>query len=199
MAFSVLMSGRDTPSCGHKNLSPYIELGNDMLAIPLYILFAGVTVWGFFEPMVAGWVYFGTAALFCTWLFLTSWSLRSKWIRNLNEDALSMAEVDIFRTYAFYFIFPFQAKQYSSTCSLIQALCIVWFGLALWHREWGFLACIVVLFFFATNLMPRLNQGNFLRHHNKRGKLSPELQARLAIVEAVESKILEARPKQWHE
>lgn len=164
-----------------------------MLAIPLYLLFAGVTVWGFFEPSVGGWVYLGTAALFSAWLLFESLSLRSQWIPNLDQDSMSQDEVDIFRKYAFYFTYPYQAKQYSGTFSLIQALCYVWLGLALWHREWVFLACIVVLFFCAGNMAPYLNQGNFLRHHGKRGNLSLEMQERLALVEAVESKTLEAR------
>ena len=108
---------------------------------------------------------------------------------------MSKDEIEIFKKYAFYFCYPYQAKQYSGTFSFIQALCIVWLCLALWHREWVFLAGIVVLFLGASNIAEYLNHGNFLRHLDQRGKLSPELQERLVLVEAVESKIIEARAK----
>lgn len=168
-----------------------------MLSIPLYLFFAGITVWGFFEPNAAGWIFFGMSTLFGAWLFLASRSLKTKWILNLNKDLMSKDEIDIFKKYPFYFIYPYQAKQYSSTISLIQVLSIIWFGLGLWHRDWMLITCIAGLFFGATNMAPILNQGNFLRHHNKRGNLTPELQTRLALVESVESKILEARMKKW--
>lgn len=164
-----------------------------MLALPLYAVLLGFTVWGFFSTSLAGWVFFGLVVLFAAWLLLVSYSLRSKWISGLAEDALTSDELEVFRRYTLYFMLPFQAKQYSSTFSFIQLLCLVWGGLSLWRGEWILLSAMVVLFFVATNMAPFLNQGNFLRHHYGRGKLPPELVERLEIVEAVEGKILEAR------
>ena len=166
-----------------------------MLALPLYLLFGGLTVWGFFNPQAAGWAFIAFATLFTCWLLAASWSLQSKWIAGLERDAFSESELVIFRKYAFYFIYPFQAKQYSGTFSLMQALCLAWLAISLWQREWVLLVCFIALFFVATNMAPFLNQGNFLRHHEKRGKLPLELLERIEVVESVEEKILEARTK----
>jgi hypothetical protein len=166
-----------------------------MLALPLFLLFGGLTVWGFFNLQTAGWVFITVAALFTCWLLAASWSLQSKWITGLEEKAFSEAESAIFRKYAFYFIYPFQAKQYSGTFSLLQALCLAWLSMSLWQREWVLMVCFIALFFVATNMAPFLNQGNFLRHHEKRGKLPLELLERKEVVESVEEKILEARTK----
>lgn len=166
-----------------------------MLALPLYVLFGGLTIWGFFSPKAAGWAFIAFAMLFAGWLLAASWSLRSKWIVGLENDAFSEAEVTIFRKYAFYFIYPFQAKQYSGTFSFMQALCLVWLAMSFWQREWMLFACYIALFFAAANMAPFLNQGYFLRHHKKRGKLPLELLERMEVVESVEEKILAARSK----
>ena len=166
-----------------------------MLALPIYLLLGGLTIWGFFNMQTAAWVFITVAALFTCLLLAASWSLRSKWVVGLSEDAFSKAELAIFRKYAFYFIYPFQAKQYSSTFSLMQALCLAWLAMSVWQREWVFLVGFAALFFIATSMAPFLNQGNFLRHHEKRGKLPPELLERMAVVESVEEKLLEARAK----
>lgn len=164
-----------------------------MIAFPLFLVFGALTIWGFFNTGIAGWIFMGTATLFASWLLLTSWSLRSTRISGLAPDALTKAEAETFRRYSLYFIYPFQAKQYSGIFSLIQALCLIWIAVCAWRQEWILLSCFVAMFLVATNMAPFLNQGNFLRHHEARGKLSPELLDRLELVQAIESKILEAR------
>jgi hypothetical protein len=164
-----------------------------MLALPLYAVLLGITVWGFFSTSLAGWIFFGLALFFATWLLLTSYSLRSKWIAGLAVDAFTAGELEVFRRYTIYFMLPFQAKQYSSTFSFIQVLCLVWGGLCWWRGEWILLGGMVVILFVAANMASFLNQGNFLRHHYGRGKLSAELVDRLGTVEAVEGIILKAR------
>jgi hypothetical protein len=166
-----------------------------MLAPPLYFLFGSVTIWGFFNVGVAGWVFVGATTLFVSWCLHSSWSLRSAWIVGLAPDAFTDAETQTFRHYAFYFIYPFQAKQCSGAFSLIQALCLVWLAICIWRQEWTLLGCFVVLLLIATFMAQYLNQGNFLRHHEEKGKLSLELLERLELVQAVESKILKARTR----
>ena len=170
-------------------------LGIAMLSPPLYLFFGSVTIWGFFNVGVAGWVFVSTSALFSGWLLFASWSLRSSWIMGLAQDAFTNAEAETFRKYAFYFIYPFQAKQYSYTFSLLQVLCLVWFAICVWRQEWVLLGCLFVLFLVASNMAPYMNQGNFLRHHKERGNLSSGLLDRLELVQAVESKIIEARTR----
>lgn len=166
-----------------------------MLALPLYFVFGGLTVGGFFNLQTASWVFITAAAIFACWLLTASWSLQSKWIIGLEEKAFSEAELTIFRKYVFYFIYPFQAKQYSSTFSFLQILCPIWIVMSLWQHEWALTVCFIALQFVAGNMALFLNQGNFLRHHEKRGNLTLELQERKELVESVERKILEARTK----
>ena len=164
-----------------------------MLALPLYLVLGSLTVWGFFSTTFAGWAFFGSVVLFAAWLLLVSYSLKSKWIAGLPEDAFTPSELQVFQRYALYFMLPFQAKQYSGTFSFVQLLCLVWGGLCLWKGEWILLGAMVALFAVATSMAPFLNQGNFLRINHSQDKLSPELIDRLEVVQAVEEKILKAR------
>lgn len=164
-----------------------------MLILPHYIVFIGLTIWGLFNAALAGWIFFFCSISFVAWLWLTANSLKSNLIAGLSEDSFTFEELEIFQRYAFYFIYPFQAKQYSGTCSLIQMLCFIWACFCLWNHEWGLIVAIISLLLAATHMAPLLNQGNFLRHHHLRGKLSVELIDRLKIVEAVENKVMKAR------
>jgi hypothetical protein len=166
-----------------------------MLAIPLYIFFAAVTFWGFIDARYAASVYLGVATLFSCWLLLASWSLRTGHGFSFDSDYLSSDELQVFRRYAFYFVYPYQARQYSSTFSFVQALSVLWIGLFLWNRDWVFVVGFIALFFVASNMASYLNHGNFLRYHAAKGHLTSELEARLAVIEAVESKIANARSR----
>lgn len=164
-----------------------------MLAIPLDLILLGLTIWGFFNTGLAGWVFLATVLAFIGWLVLMSQFLKSKWVQGLEANAFSEVEETIFRKYTFYFLLPFQAKQYSSVCSFVQFMCYVWFGLSLWHSQWALLAALVALFLVTSNMAMRMNIGNFLRFNHRQGKLTPELAVQLETVEAIESKILKAR------
>jgi hypothetical protein len=164
-----------------------------MIALPLYLGLACLTIWGFFSTGLAGWIFISAVLLFTGWLLLLSHSLRSKWIAGLSENAFTHAELQVFRRYSLYFMLPFQAKQYSSTFTFAQLLCVVWGGVCLWKGEWILLGAMIALFFVASTMAPFLNQGNFLRLHHIKGKLSPELVDRLEAVEGIEDKVLKAR------
>lgn len=176
----------------------YAPLDNNMLAFPLYLVLTGLTAWGFFNTNLAGWVFFNSGMLFAGWLLLASYSLRSKRIADLAENDLTPSELQVFRRYAFYFMLPFQAKQYSGTFSFIQLLCLIWAALCFWKGEWILMGAMAALFFVATSMAPILNQGNFLRLLHSKGKLPPELVHRLELVEAVEAKILNVRGSRHH-
>jgi len=98
-----------------------------------------------------------------------------------------------FRKHAFYFLMPFQAKEYSSVCSFAQLMCCVWFGLFVWNGLWTMAVVTAVVFMVASQMAMLMNIGNFLRIINQQGKLTPELCAKLEVIETVESKILKAR------
>ena len=164
-----------------------------MLAIPLYIILFGLTVWGLFSTSIAGWGFFGFVVIFATLLLMLSYSLRSKSIPGLSEDALTLAEQQIFRRYSFYFLLPFQAKQFSSTFSFVQMLCLIWVGLCLWKSEWVLLGAITAVFFVAARMASFLNQGNFLRVLHSQGKLTTELIERMEAIYVIEGKVLKAR------
>lgn len=164
-----------------------------MLAVPLYLTLLSLTIWGFFKTILAGWIYIGIVLVFVGWLVLMSQFLKSKWIPGLDVNAFSYAEEAVFRKYAFYFLLPYQAKQYSSVCSFAQFMCYIWFCLLLWNGQWTMMAAAVVVFFATSKMAMFMNIGNFLRFSNQQGKLTPKLIERLEVVEAVESKILKAR------
>lgn len=164
-----------------------------MLAIPLDLILLGLTIWGFFKTTLAGWIYIGVVLVFVGWLVLMSRSLKSKWVRGLDVNAFSHAEEAVLRKHAFYFLLPYQAKQYSSVCSFAQFMCYVWFGLFMWNGQWTMAASAVAIFLVTSNMAMFMNIGNFLRISNQQGKLTPELSERLQVIEAVESKILQAR------
>lgn len=164
-----------------------------MLAIPLYLILIIVTVWGFFSTSVAGWIFVSLIAISAIWILILSSSLKSKWISGLPEDAFTPYQMHVFKKYVFYFMFPFQAMQYSSAFTFSQLLCLIWAGLCIWKSEWFLLIGIISVFFATGNMAPFLNQGNFLRVHRSKGKLTPDLLERLEIVEEIEEKILKAR------
>lgn len=164
-----------------------------MLALPLYLFFAGLTIWGFFNVQLAALAFISTIALFVVWLVVASWGLRSHWIRKLDPLTVPPVEMVIFKKYAFYFIYPYQAQQYSSTFSFLQALSLVWLVLLLWKQQWLLVGLIVMAFLAATLMMQYMNPGNFLRFHADRGNLGEDLLERLELIEAVEARITDAR------
>jgi hypothetical protein len=164
-----------------------------VLAFPLYLLLVCVTGWGFFQPRLAGTVFVGGILAFAAWLLVTNYSLRSKWIRGLDEPALSGEEIKIFQKHALYFIFPYHAQQYASTLSFVAMLSYIWLALLAWNREWVLCGFSALVFFVATSMVPLIHPGNFLRYHRARGKLTDHLSEKLVLLESVESKILEIR------
>jgi hypothetical protein len=60
-----------------------------MLALPLFVLFGGLTVWGFFSPVNAAVCFITLAVCFATWLLLANVGPRSKSIRNLDLNAMT--------------------------------------------------------------------------------------------------------------
>lgn len=164
-----------------------------MLALLLCAVFIGLTIWGFFNAFTAGVSFILVVLALAGWLLLANIALRSRSIRNLDLNAMSAGEIAIFRKYALYFGYPYQARQYSSALSIVQGLSVVWMALLLWRSEWILAACFVGVFFAATNMAPFLNPGNFLRHHDAKGNLPEFLQHRLALLEVVEDKVMEAR------
>lgn len=164
-----------------------------MLALPLYVVMVGLTIWGFFSTNLAGWIFFGSAMLFTALLLLLSYSLRSKWVAGLTDGDFSPSELQVFRRFNIYFMLPFQAKQYSGAFSFVQFLCLIWVGLCLWKGEWILMGAMMALLFVAAKMAPLLNQGNFLRLLHSQGKLSSDLVNRLELIESVEGKILKSR------
>jgi hypothetical protein len=166
-----------------------------MLAIPIFALFGGITIWGFFHPRLGAVIFIAGAVALAAWLILANVSLRSRSVRGLDLESMSPAEREVLKKHALYFLYPYQAQLYSSTFSLLGVLCVVWFGVLLWHREWVLAVCFVPALTGVTRMAPYLHPGNFLRYHNARNDLPEFLQEKLALVEAVEEKILEARAR----
>ncbi len=164
-----------------------------MLVLILYCILLGVTIWGIFSTSLAGWIFFGLVTAFASSMLLVSYSLTSKWIAGLDKNAFTDDELTIFRRYTLYFMLPFQAQQFSRAFSFVQILCLIWLGLSAWRGNWVLLGVMIVLLLVATQMVSFLNQGNFLRYHYQRGKLSADLVERLEIVESVEGKIRAAR------
>jgi hypothetical protein len=167
--------------------------GTVMLALPLGLVFLGVTAWGLFSPGIAGWVFIGLSGLIQGWLVVIHSALRDRLAADKEPYFLSSAEIATFRKYPYYFLQPMIARQWSSVCSWLYALGIVWAGYLAWQFQWVPAAVALALGFLASNLARILNAGNWLRFHHQRGKLTPELHAVLMDVEAVEQKIYNTR------
>lgn len=165
-----------------------------MLALPLYLVFTSILVWGFFAHELAAWVFVALACTFAAWLILSSVSLGR---RTPHAGAapfdFSPEEVTVCRRYAFYFRYPFQAQQYSGAFTCIQLLSFVWVALMLWRNEWLLAATFGFLAFAAFRMAVFLNPGNFLRSMQNQGKLTKQLLGRLHAVEGVEEKVTRAR------
>jgi len=164
-----------------------------MLALPIGLVLLGITAWGLFSPGTAGWVFIGLSALIQGWLLITHSALRDRLGEDKAPYILDSAEIATFRKYPYYFLQPMIARQWSSVCSWLYALGIVWAGYLAWQLQWTAAVIALALGFLASNLARILNAGNWLRFHDQRGKLTPELQDALADVEAVEQKIYNAR------
>ena len=168
-----------------------------MVVLPLLLLFAGITIWGFFEPGAAGWLFIGVFAAFAAWLLAATWSLRPS---RLSPDEgpyfFSGEEVALFRRYPIYFRYPYTARQYSSTFTAVQVLSIVWLLTLLFNREWALAGAFVAVYLAASNLAPFMNPGHFLRYHGARGHLPEHLVKRLAVLQSIESK-LQQFPSPW--
>lgn len=161
-----------------------------MLATPIIVVSAALLVWGFFNPSTASWVFLGLGIAGALWLLLTNVIYKSR-VPSADQEPLHLTEdeVAVFKAYPVYFLHPFVARQYSSALSFIQSACYVWIALILWHRMWVQAGLFVVLAVLAMNMARVLNPGHFFRYHNQRGKLTPELQERLASIESVENKL----------
>ena len=66
-----------------------------MLALPFYVVFAGLTLWGFFRPDLAAYFFFGIALMGTAWLLVMNKSLASSRLRNLDVEALDVAEREV--------------------------------------------------------------------------------------------------------
>ena len=170
-----------------------------MLALPIGLVLLGITAWGLFSPGTAGWVFIGLSGLIQGWLLVTHSVLRDRLAEDTEPYLLDSAEIATFRKYPYYFLQPLIASQWSSVCSWLYALGIVWAGYLAWQLQWTAAAIALGLGLLASNLARILNAGNWLRFHEQRGKLTPELQDLLADVEAVEQKIYNARMARMNE
>jgi hypothetical protein len=162
------------------------------MALLLFLIFGGLTVWGFFNPTALYW-YLGGCAAFTVWLLVGVYGLRSRTIRNLDYESLTPEERALLRKYMLYFGSPISAQAYSSTFSLIQALSLLWFARLMWNHEWAWSLSIVAVFGAATFMAPFIHPGTFLRFHHTRGNLPDFLQERLALLQRVEEKVAVAR------
>ncbi len=164
-----------------------------MLALPFYVVFAGLTLWGFFRPDLAVYFFFGIALLGTAWLLVMNRSLASSRLRNLDVDAMEVAEREVLFKYPMYFYYPFQARQYSSLCSLLQALSVVWLGILAWNKLWVLCVAPLILMVLVTHAAPRLNPRGLFQYHAARGALPLQLEDEFEVLKIVEDKVLAAR------
>lgn len=160
-----------------------------MLALPLGLVFLGITVWGLVSPGPATWVFLGLSTVIQAWLLVIHWTLRDRLAEDTEPFFLKPAEIATFRKYPYYFLQPMVARQWSSVCSWLYALGIVWAAYLAWQLKWAPSVVALGLGLVASNLARVLNAGNWLRFHGERGKLTPELKDLLTDVEAVEQRI----------
>ena len=161
-----------------------------MLALPFALALPLLAIWSLFQLQLGATYFLAGSLLFALWTLTANFALRP---RSLLPDTdpynFGEQEIEVFSKHALYFRHPVQARMISGTCSAIQVSCVAVAGAALFRQEWLVAALSVAAFFAAANLAPRLNPGHFLRYHAERWNLTPELQWKLGLVEAVEDKL----------
>jgi|GEM_PF-2030481 len=123
------------------------------------LLLLAIIIYSFWNPLVASTIFITIIGLFEIWIILAQWQGK-----NIvpKDDKWSFQEFETIKKYYTFFRYPFAAKIFSATLSMIQLSVFIWVPWLIYRNLWIPAILIGINYFIAGTLAVKLNPRHFL-------------------------------------